>query len=590
MPEFVNLPILVFSLLITISVLTSVMTLKMGIPVILIFLCIGLTGGYSGLNLFGILKHPDSVFFIGSVALALILFDSGFHTKLKNYRQAYAPAFLMSTLGVLLTAVFLLPVAGSVLQLDPLYLLLLVSIISSTDSASVFCLLRSKGISIREKLKATLELESGSNDPMAIFLTTTCIIWMRQNSISSDSGFTFLMNSFFTQALIGLGLGVLLGIVLKVAVNRIKLETALYPILTVVIALGGFALTNMLGGSGYLAIYLAGLMLGNSKIQAAIQISKFQTTLMWLSQIILFTSLGLFVSWDSLKETIVPGIILGLALMFIARPLMTFLILSFFPSWNWREKTFVSFVGLRGATSILLAIAPIVYNLPNAEYIFDIIFVMVLLSLAVQGFFIPACAKWCSVFIPILEQPPEKTEIDLPGLTDTSLILYELGPNTPALHEDPLPKWARPSLIIRDGISYSPSNIKSLKAGDHICVFAESSNRENLLDRLYGKGEQEEAIDILGDFPLSPQTTFAELSKMYGIPVPQTLLDTTISDLIVQEFEDVEVGDRFSFKTIELVVRALKDGVPTDIGIDIDPSRRRSLYTKTYHILKKHQN
>lgn len=208
---------------------------------------------------------------------------------------------------------------------------------------------------------------------------------------------------------------------------------------------------------------------------------------------------------------------------------------------------------------------------------------MVLLSLAVQGFLIPACAKWCSVFIPVVELPPEKTEIDLPGLTDTSLMLYKLSETTPALQKDSLPKWAKPCLIIRDGISYAPSNIKSLKAGDHIYVFAESSSREILLDKLYGKGE-EEATDLLGDFPLSPQTTFAELSKMYGISVPETLLDTTISDLILKEFDDIEVGDRLSFKTIELVVRSLKDGVPTSIGIDIDPSRKRSLYTKTYHI------
>lgn len=579
--DFINLPILIVSLLLGISILTSLITMRVGIPLILVFLCIGLLAGDAGLSLVQTVRHPRLSFFVGSLALAIILFDSGFHTQTKGYRNIFMPSFLLATVGVILTAVFLAPVAKEVMLIGWLPALLLASIISSTDSASVFFLLRSQGISLREKVKATLEVESGANDPMAIFLTMACITLVMQQTNHEAVRYGALLPLFAKQLLIGLSAGFFLGWLLTAAVNKVKLEHALYPIFVVSIAMMGFAVTNMLQGSGFLAVYIAGLILGNSKIQGHTQISKFQQTLTWLSQIVMFITLGLYVSADTLRDAVLPGFLIGVALVFFARPLAIWLVLMFFPMYTAREKIFISFVGLRGATSILLALAPIVYGLSFGRDFLDVIFVMVLFSLAFQGFLIPVIAKWCGLEVPVLCRPPEKTEIDLPGLTDSSLIAYELHQDTPAVKGEDIPKWARPNLIIRGGISYTPTSIRQFKEGDRVYVFSSSEAREPLLDHLYGGGDIQGADDVLGDFPIAPTTTFSELEKMYGIEFDPRFKDMTIANLLKQEFNDFEVGDRLSMGAIELVVRKVENSEPVSIGLDIEPDRQRSFYAHT---------
>lgn len=579
--DFINLPILIVSLLLGISILTSLITRRVGIPLILVFLCIGLLAGDAGLSLVQTVRHPRLSFFVGSLALAIILFDSGFHTQTKGYRQIFLPSFLLATVGVILTAVFLAPIAKEVMLIGWLPALLLTSIISSTDSASVFFLLRSQGISLREKVKSTLEVESGANDPMAIFLTMACITLVTQQMNHEVVKYSALLPLFTKQLLVGLSAGFFLGWLLTAAVNKVKLEHALYPIFVVSIAMMGFAVTNMLQGSGFLAVYIAGLILGNSKIQGHTQISKFQQTLTWLSQIVMFITLGLYVSADTLRDAVLPGFLIGTALIFFARPLAIWLVLLFFPMYTTREKIFISFVGLRGATSILLALAPIVYGLSFGRDFLDVIFVMVLFSLAFQGFLIPVIAKWCSLEVPVLYRPPEKTEIDLPGLTESSLIAYELHADTPAVKGEEIPKWARPNLIIRGGISYTPTSIRQFKEGDSVYVFSSSETREPLLDYLYGGGNMEGAEEVLGDFPIAPTTTFGELERMYGTPFDARLKDMTIADLLKQEFNDFEVGDRLALGPIELVVRKVENCEPVSIGLDIEPDRQRSFYAHT---------
>lgn len=569
--DFINLPILLFSLLLGVSVLTSLLSARAGIPLILVFLCIGLITGEAGFALLDEVRHPRIAFFVGSVALALILFDSGFHTQTKGYRQIFMPSFLLATLGVVLTALFLAPMAKEILSVGWLAALLLASIISSTDSAAVFFLLRSQGITIREKVKSTLEVESGANDPMAIFLTISFITLLLQQEHHEIINLQALVASFAQQLFIGLGGGFFMGWGLKKAVNRVQLESALYPIFVLALALGGFAATNMLGGSGFLAVYLAGLILGNGKIQAYQQISKFQQTLTWLSQITLFITLGLFVSADTLRTAAWPGFLIGFALIFIARPFAVWMILSFFKTYTVREKIFISAVGLRGATSILLALAPIVYGLGFAEHFCDIIFIMVLFSLAFQGFLIPSLAKWCNLIVPALQQPPEKTLIDLPGLPDSALISYELSAHTPAVLGEEIPTWAKPVLITRGGLSYTAAHMRQLQAGDRVYVFSYSDTRQHVLDTLYGGGQTAEAADILGNFPIGASTTFGDLEKMYGIKINPILKDKIILDLMTQEYDDFEIGDRLSLGGIDIVVRAVEQCRPTAIGLDIDP-------------------
>ena len=483
--DFVNFPLLLMSMLLIFSILTSLVSTKANIPLILVFLCIGLlVGDGGGLGLITGFHSPKIAFFIGNVALALILFDSGYQTSFKSYRLTAVPSLLLATIGVLLTTLLLAPAAYYILDISFLQALLLAAIISSTDSASVFFLLRMGGISIRDKIKSTLEIESGSNDPMAIFLTFSFITLLE----TQNHAFSWhLVINFIAQMGIGAILGFLIAYIVQKIINRIDLDTALYPILLISMVIAGFAITNVIGGSGFLALYISGILLGNAKLNGHHQILRVQTTLTWLCQIIMFTSLGIYANISEFSTVFTPSIILGALLIFISRPLAVFLCLAPF-KYTFLEKTFISFVGLRGATSILLALTPLVMNLPYAETFFNIIFIMVLMSLTLQGFFIIPFARLCYITLPIVEKPAEKSEIDLPGLSDSYLVSYKLSESTPAVQGKSIPKWATPIIVRREGIAYNGYNIKTLQAEDRVYLFAFSEKKIHLLDSLYGGG------------------------------------------------------------------------------------------------------
>ncbi len=580
--DFINIPILLTGLLLTISIMTSLISSRVGVPLILVFLCIGLAAGAGNFEVLNALQHPRIVFFVGSVALAMILFDSGFHTPMQNYREDAKPSLILSTIGVMLTALMLVPCVKWILGGEWLHAFLLVSIISSTDSAAVFFLLRSRGLLLREKVKSTLEIESGTNDPMAIFLTLTFATLIQQQMLGNPVVVGKIAMSFASQALVGAGVGFLLSYMMRFLINKFHLETALYPIFILGLALFGFGVSNLLGGSGFLTLYIAGLYVGNSRIQAYTQISKFQQTFTWLSQISMFVVLGLLVTFSGMFKVFWPALAISVVLMFVVRPAMVFLLLWPFKSYNLGEKIFISFVGLRGATSILLALIPMVFGLPYASEIFNIIFVMVLISLGIQGFAIPIVGRWCGVTLPMLEKDPVKTEIDLPGLTDSSLVMYEMTDTTPAVQGEKIPKWAKPTLVIRNGVSYpAAARLRQLKKGDKVYVFVSSELQRPVLDRLFGGGHSVDS-GAYGDFPISPTTTFGELEWMYGLMVDKGIRDYSIAELFEQEFADIEVGDRLSLDSVELVVHGLENGLLTEVGIDIDPTfhHKKTFFSK----------
>lgn len=567
--DFVNFPLLLMSALLIFSILTSLVSTKANIPLILVFLCIGLmVGDGGGLGLVGF--HSAKVaFFIGNVALALILFDSGYQTSFKSYRMTAVPSLLLATVGVLLTTLLLAPAAYYILNISWLQAMLLAAIISSTDSASVFFLLRMGGVSVRDKIKSTLEIESGSNDPMAIFLTFSFITLIQAHA----DGFSWrLFTNFIEQMGIGAIAGLCIAYVVKKIINKVELDTALYPILLIAMVIAGFAVTNVLGGSGFLALYIAGIFLGNSKLHGHHQILRVQTTLTWLCQIIMFMSLGLYANVSEFPSVFTPSMILGALLIVVSRPLAVFLCLAPF-KYTLLEKVFISFVGLRGATSILLALTPLVMHLPYAETFFNIIFLMVLMSLAIQGFFIIPVARMCHVTLPIVEKPAEKSEVDLPGLSDSYLVSYKLSENTPAVHGKPIPKWAMPIIVKREGISYNAYNIKSLKPDDRVYLFASSEKKIQFLDSLYGGGLTLNSEEF-GDFTLKPDTPLKELVLLYGIKIDKRMQDKTICDVLNQNFADIEVGDRFRLDAVELIVRKMDGNSVEEIGLDLEPSEK----------------
>ncbi len=581
---FINLPILILSLILVVSILTSLVSSRMNIPLILVFLCIGLVvGDGGGLGIVSGFHQPKAAFFIGSVALALILFDSGYQTSMKSYKKTARPSMLLATVGVLFTALFLAPAARYIMGFSWLESFLLASIISSTDAAAVFFLLRMSGIAIRDKIKSTLEIESGSNDPMAIFLTFSFLSLIQS---PEQTAVWFLIMNFVLQMGIGAIAGVVMGWGIRWVINRINFDTALYPVLVIGMVLTGFAATNLLNGSGFLALYIAGLVLGNAKLQGHHQILRFQTTMTWLCQIIMFLTLGLFANFGELPALILPALALGGVLIVFSRPLAVFLCLLPL-NYTFSEKLFISFVGLRGATSILMALAPLVMHLPNGVIMFNLIFLMVLMSLAVQGFFIPLSARLTRVALPQMERPPVKTELDLPGLTDSSLVTYKLTETTPVVQGAKVPRWAVPVLVKRGEMSYNGSNIKNFEAGDRVYVFAISEKRGDELDWLYGGGQRTDLMDNMGDFVISPETKLKDLCYLYGVALPaKAPPEQTLHQVLEKNFSDMEVGDRFALGPVELVIRKKDEDVVSEVGLILTPQRKKPPFGRFFRLKK----
>ncbi len=394
--------IIAVAVVLFISVVVSKISDRFGIPVLLLFLIIGMLAGSDGPGGFHF-DDPALAQSIGVVSLVLILFSGGLDTEWKAVRPVMRESLLLATLGVLLTAVVVGLAAKILLGISLVQGMLLGSIVSSTDAAAVFSVLRSKGISLKGRLKPLLELESGSNDPMAIFLTVGMIAIITQPTLSPLS----LITIFLRQMIIGAILGLAVGKATLWLVQRLRLGyEGLYPILTLAMVLFTFGVTAILGGSGFLAVYLAGIVIGQPEYPQKHGLLHFHDVLAWLMQITMFLTLGLLVFPSRLWPVAGVSLITALCLMLVARPLAVFA--SLLPSaLGWREKVFVSWVGLRGAAPIILATFPALANLPEADAIFHVVFFVVLTSVLLQGASIASAAKLLNVGAPALPQPGE---------------------------------------------------------------------------------------------------------------------------------------------------------------------------------------
>ena len=387
--------LLISSVLLLLSILAWKVSNRLGIPALLLFLAIGMLAGSDG---------PGGIYFdnafvaqsVGVVALAFILFAGGLDTQWKTVRPALGAALALSTLGVLLTAVVVAIFALFILHFSFLDGLLLGAIISATDAAAVFSVLGARSLKLSGKLLPLLELESGMNDPMAVFLTIglTSLLTNPQESV-----FTVIV-LFAQQMGVGAICGLLLGCGAILLISRLKLdEEGLYPVLTIALVLFTYGLTATLGGSGFLAVYLVGLLLGNSSVQRVDRLTRFHNGLAWLMQIGMFLVLGLLIFPSRLPAVIVSGLLITGVAVFIARPVSVLIVLL--PvKMSLREKLFVSWVGLRGAVPIVLATFPLLAGLHNASFLFDLVFFVVFASVLLQGTSVPLVAKWLGVVMP----------------------------------------------------------------------------------------------------------------------------------------------------------------------------------------------
>ncbi|MBL0371683.1 potassium/proton antiporter [Rhizobium sp. KVB221] len=550
--------LLVFSSLILLAAFSSLLAFRFGAPLLLLFLSVGLIAGIDGLGID--FDDNNAAYKLGSVALAVILFDSGFGTHIKAFKVAALPAMTLATIGVLITASLFAFAATWLLDFSLLEGLLLGSIVASTDAAAVFFLLRISGINIRDQLTSTLEVESGTNDPMAIFLTVTLVglVTAGKGLSGFDGGVLF---SFVKEMGIGLVFGLIGGWLIVAAANRFDQDRGLTPILVLALALLVFAITGTVHGSGFLAVYVAGLVAGNRELQQKLAIKRFQDGMTWLAQIVMFVMLGLLATPSQFDVIIIPAIALGLFLIFIARPLAIWLCLLPF-DFAQNEIKFIAWVGLRGAVSILLSILPILSGIPTGQTYFNITFIIVLVSLLLQGWTIKPVAKRLGLLIPKQTGEVDRLEIDLPRAANHELVSYRVIPDSPVVKGARIPRWATPSLVIRDGRSLRYQYAGRLRENDLVYVFV-TPTFIHLLDRLFANRAELDAEDeeFFGTFAISPARPARELDAAYG---PGLLLETekgmSVGDMMLARLGGkADYADRVRFGSLILIVRDIDD-------------------------------
>ncbi|MEX0627525.1 MAG: potassium/proton antiporter, partial [Cucumibacter sp.] len=358
------------------------------------------------------------------------------------------------------------------------------AIVSSTDAAAVFFLLRGAGVTLRERIRTTLEIESGSNDPVAIFLTLSLVSLIAAGDAASPGTVALdIVLDFFAQMGIGAAVGVLGGGLIARLVDRLKLDQGLVPIFVLALSLLVFGIAGALGGSGFLAVYLAGLVAGNTVTRSITNLRRFQDGFSWLAQIIMFLVLGLFATPSQFPAILPAAIALGLILIFVARPLAISISLLPF-RFSPPETAFISWVGLRGAVSILLALTPLIAGIEQGRAIFNMAFIIVLVSLVVQGWTVRPLAKRLGIVIPPRLGPLDKVELTLPGTANHELIAYRVAAGSPVARGERVPRWARPALVVRDGRSMNVHYAGRLVAEDYVYIFM-PKRHPGLLDRLF---------------------------------------------------------------------------------------------------------
>ena len=367
-----------------------------------------------------------TTYLVGSVALALILFDGGLRTRFQSIRAVLAPSMVLATIGVLLTALITAPVAKYALDLNWTEALLVGAVVASTDAAAVFLLVHAQGLRLRPRVGATLEVESGTNDPFAVFLTLMLVELISLG----ESSFWHVALEFIQEAVLGAIIGVIGGRLVVLALNRVALPQGLHAPFVATAALVIFGGAQIAHASGFLAVYLAGIIIGNRPTRAHNSVVTFLDAATWLAQIVMFVLLGLLVSPQRLVASIVPAVIVALTLMLVARPLAVFFCLAPF-RFNWREKIFIAWTGLRGAVAIFLASIPMLVGLSKAYLYFDVAFVVVIISLLLQGWTLAPAARRLHVALPRADRGPRRVELDLPGQLEQQLVGYPVRAEKP---------------------------------------------------------------------------------------------------------------------------------------------------------------
>lgn len=561
--DAVSFAILLGSLLVLAGILSSLIALRFGAPLLLVFLLVGMLAGEGGP---GGIKFDDVgiAYTVGSIALALILFDGGLRTRFASFRNVLGPAVTLATVGVLITAVITAPVAKFVLGLGWTEALLIGAVVASTDAAAVFFLINARGLRLRPRVRAVLEVESGTNDPFAIFLALLLIeILIVGNQSWSHAALTFLRD-----AILGCLIGFAGGQIIALVLNRLTLPQGLHAPFVAVSALVVFAFANAAHTSGFLAVYLAGLVVGNKQIRAHNSVVVFLDAITWLAQIVMFVLLGLLAWPHRLADSLAGSVAVALALMLVARPAAVFLCLAPF-KFQLREMVFISWVGLRGAVGIFLASIPLLVGLPGASLFFDVAFVVVLSSLLVQGWTVALAARKLNMSFARSDPLPRRVELDLPGQLAREIVGYPVPANSPYLRRGLIPNWARPTLVIRNEEILTPAEAHPVREGDYVYLLA-PPEKAQALDRFFVKLPPPVKPDprLLGDFFVQGTATLGALADIYGLQVAADHADVTLADYFNEQLRRrIKTGDIVELGPIALLAHRVEQGRVTTIGL-----------------------
>ena len=561
--DSVSLAILFGAILVLAGILSSLLALRFGAPLLLVFLFVGILAGENGP--IGI-RFDDvrTTYLVGSVALALILFDGGLRTKFQSVRAVLAPSLVLATLGVLLTAVITAPVAKYALDLTWTQSLLVGAVVASTDAAAVFLLVHAQGLRLRPRVGATLEVESGTNDPFAVFLT---LIFVELLSVGQSSS-GHIVAIFARELALGLIIGLAGGRLVVLALNRVSLPQGLHAPFVTTAALVIFGLAQSFHASGFLAVYLAGMIVGNRPTRAHNSVVAFLDAATWLAQIVMFVLLGLLVSPERLLVTALPAVAVALVLMLVARPIAVFLCLAPF-RFNWREKAFLAWVGLRGAVAIFLASIPMLVGLPKAAVYFDVAFVIVLISLLLQGWTLGFAARKLHVAIQRAERGPRRVELDLPGQLEQQLVGYPVRANSLFLKRGLIPSWSKPTLVIRDEKILSPFEAEPVVKGDYIYLLAPPEKAE-ALDRFFVDMQPVPMPDphLLGDFMVLGDVTLGAVADIYGVAVDLDDRERTLADYFDIHLDHApRVNATLPLDSIVLIARSIGGNRVNMVGL-----------------------
>ncbi|GLI21811.1 K+/H+ antiporter [Xanthobacter flavus] len=559
--------------------MSSLLAARFGAPILLVFLVVGVAAGEGGPG--GI--HFDdywATYMVGSAALAVILFDGGLRMRVASMRGAILPAVGLSTVGVAFTAALVALVAAPLLGLGWMEALLVGAIVASTDAAAVLFLVRAQGLHLGRRVGSVIEIESATNDPAAVFLTVLLVELL--TSHLADPGLMVVFGAL-REMVVGAVLGVAGGYALVALLNRVDLPGGLHPVMVVGVAVLLFALTSLLHGSGFLAVYLAGLVVGNRPVRAIASITSFLDTITWLCQIVMFVMLGMLVSPEKILQYALPALGVAAFLILVGRPAAVFACLAPF-HFSLKEKLFVSWAGLRGAVSIFLATIPMLAHLPMAEVYFNVAFAVVLVSLILHGWTMAYAARRLDVALSDPDPGVRRFEIDLPGQTDMELVAYPVMAATPAVGQAQLPPWARLVMVVRANETLTPEAAGPLKAGDYGYLLA-PPKRVHQLDRMF-RPEETTPLDDSAAFPFVGEVRLGDLASFYGLAVPDSELGLTIADAFADRSDDQPApGMRIAYGHAVIEVRGVTDGRVTYAVLRLEAGRLKRSIARVRRLL-----